>query len=155
MIETYSKNIQISRIHSKRLNSTFEKNFFFFQSIFFLCNGISTVSTIIKSNPQQTRNKKTDTLVQIKSNSHAPFFFFFFFYLSTKTRRKGLKLILDICILYGQYPCLRSNGNERSTDQSNDMILVRYTVQLINVYTTKHELERALAHANNDLRLPL
>lgn len=71
MIETYFKNIQISQIHSKRLNS--KKNFFFFQSIFFPCN-ISTVSTIIKSKPQQ---KKTPA--QIKSNSHAPFFFFFIF----------------------------------------------------------------------------
>lgn len=139
MIETYFKNIQISQIHSKRLNS--KKN------CFFPCN-ISTVSTIIKSKPQQ---KKTPA--QIKSNSHAPFFFLF--YLPTKTRRKGLKLILDVCILYSRYPCLRGNGNERSTDQSNDMILVRYTVQLINVYTTKHEFQRTLAHTNNDLKLPL
>lgn len=109
MIETYFKNIQISQIHSKRLNS--KKNFFFFQSIFFPCN-ISTVSTIIKSKPQQ---KKTP--VQIKSNSHAPFFFLF--YLPTKTRRKGLKLILDICILYSRYPAFAAmETKDRPTNQT-------------------------------------
>lgn len=145
MIETYFKNIQISQIHSKRLNS--KKNFFFFQSIL----SLQYIHSFHNNQIKTATKKKTPA--QIKSNSHAPFFFLF--YLPTKTRRKGLKLILDVCILYSRYPCLRGNGNERSTDQSNDMILVRYTVQLINVYTTKHEFQRTLAHTNNDLKLPL
>lgn len=144
MIETYFKNIQISQIHSKRLNS--KKKFFLFSIDILSFQYIHS----FHNNQIKTATKKN---AQIKSNSHAPFFFLF--YLSTKTRRKGLKLILDVCILYSRYPCLRGNGNERSTDQSNDMILVRYTVQLINVYTTKHEFQRTLAHTNNDLKLPL
>lgn len=64
---------------------------------------ISTVSTIIKSNAQQKNRYTCANKIEL---SRALFFLFFFFYLSTKTRRKGLKLILDICILY-------SNGNEK------------------------------------------
>lgn len=72
MIETYFKNIQISQIHSKRLNS--KKNFFFFQSILSLQYIHSFHNNQIK-----TATKKNACANKIEL-SRALFFSFLSFY---------------------------------------------------------------------------
>lgn len=106
MIETYFKNIQISQIHSKRLNS--KKNFFFFQSIFFPSN-ISTVSTIIKSKPQQKKNACANKI----ELSRALFFSFLSFYQNSP---QGVK-VNPRCMYFIQPISMPSRQWKRKIDR--------------------------------------